>query len=237
MADQRQISRALAMAMILSFGILMSAAGSAAQATRRPTPQPTVTPPRTEPVIISRADDFPEDPGLPERTIIQAGTQADDATVRRLEELLERIKTLESGRKNDLEEKRRRLLLNLEILTKAEQRSESLRKQLFEMIEKESTLQARLDVIEIELRPDAIDRSVAFAGSLRPEELRETRRRTLAAERTSIQSMMLQVQRNRSNLDLNIQRADDLVERLRTILEKDIDSALDQEKDDGTPVN
>jgi hypothetical protein len=225
------------MAMILSFGILMSAAGSAAQATRRPTPQPTVTPPRTEPVIISRADDFPEDPGLPERTIIQAGTQADDATVRRLEELLERIKTLESGRKNDLEEKRRRLLLNLEILTKAEQRSESLRKQLFEMIEKESTLQARLDVIEIELRPDAIDRSVAFAGSLRPEELRETRRRTLAAERTSIQSMMLQVQRNRSNLDLNIQRADDLVERLRTILEKDIDSALDQEKDDGTPVN
>ena len=37
------------------------------------------------------------------------------------------------------------MLLNLDILTRSEQRAETLRKQLYEAIEKESTIKTRLD--------------------------------------------------------------------------------------------
>ena len=99
------------------------------------------------------------------------------------------------------------------------------------MVEKEAQIQQRLDTLDLETRPDAIDRSVAFAGSLRPEVLREARQKTLGAERAKLLTLMAEVQKNKSNLDLNVQRADSLVERLRTRLEKEIDDALLEDTD------
>lgn len=73
-----------------------------------------------------------------------------------------------------------------------------------------------------------IDRGVAFAGTLRPEELREARRRQLTAEKTNQQNLLNEIRRNRANLEVNLQKADDLVERLRARIEREIDSALDE---------
>ncbi len=187
----------------------------------RPTPTPTF------PEVISRADDFPIDGAQ----IIEPRTQINEPlpTVTRsrtVEELEERIRLLEANAKKDQEAVQRRLMLNLDILTRAEQRSESLRKQLFEMIEKENSVRMRLDVIEIDMRPELIERSIATAGSLRPEELREARRKQLAAEQANLQSLLTEVQRNKSNLEINVQKADELVERLRIRVEKEIDDAL-----------
>jgi hypothetical protein len=56
-----------------------------------------------------------------------------------------RIKSLESGSRNQYDEKQKRLLLNLDILSRAESRAESLRKQLFEIVEKEATVRTRLE--------------------------------------------------------------------------------------------
>jgi len=67
---------------------------------------------------------------------------------------------------------------------------------------------------------------VAFAGSLRPEELRNMRRKNLEIERTNLQSLLTEIQRTKANLDQNVQRADILVEKLRNKLEKEIDDAL-----------
>jgi septal ring factor EnvC (AmiA/AmiB activator) len=143
-----------------------------------------------------------------------------------IDELRQRIRLLESDRKKDPDQKQKRLLLNLDILTRSEQRSESLRKQLFDMIEKEGTIQAKLDTLEFDLRPEIIERTTSLSGSLRPEEVRESRRKSLAAEKTRLQSLLAEVQKNKANLELNIQKADELVERLRVKMEKEIDKAL-----------
>src|SRR5688572_22262352 len=122
------------------------------QTTRRrrpstPIPAPTATP-ISEPLIISRADEFPDENSQaipPDPNADKPVAGADTTSVQTLEDLGNRIKNLEAGRKPDADEKQKRLLLNLDILTRAEQRSEGLRKQLFEMIEKENAVKTRLD--------------------------------------------------------------------------------------------
>lgn len=196
----------------------------------------SATPPRTEPLIISRAEDFPDSESqavapTTNPSVIDLNSTGDSNT-KAIEELGNRIKSLESSKKNDYDTKQKRLLLNLDILTRAEQRAETLRKQLFDMIEKESTIKTRLDLIESDIRPDAIERSVAFAGSLRPEELRLMRRKSLEIEKTNLQSLLTEIQRTRTSLDLNVQKADILVEKFRVKLEKEIDDSLvDDPKD------
>src|SRR5687767_5143108 len=80
---------------------------------------------------------------------------------------------------NQLSEKHQKLLLGFEILNKSEQRLEILQKFQIELVEKESALKTRLAQIEIEIRPESIDRNVAFAGTTKTDELRDTRRQYL----------------------------------------------------------
>lgn len=141
-----------------------------------------------------------------------------------IQQLGDRIKQLESV--NGKEAKQKQLLMNLDILTRAESRVESLRKQTFDLIEKENSTQTRLQQIQYELRSDVIDRNVALSGSLRPEELRDQRRKSLTAEKTNLENLLTQIQVNRTNLETNIQKAEALVEKIRTKLDKEIDDAL-----------
>lgn len=208
----------------------------AAQTPRRtrsiPIPAPTATPSSSEPMIISRADEFPDENSQAVPPDPNANRPAADTNIQTLEDLGNRIKNLEATHKAaDPDEKPKRLLLNLDILTRAEQRSESLRKQLFEMIEKENAVKTKLDTLEYDLRPEVIERSTALIGSLRPEEIRASRRRSLEAERSNLQVLLTEIQKNKTAIDTNLQRADALVERLRVKLEKEIDTALDDDPD------
>jgi len=197
-----------------------------------PIPAPTSTPLTSEPQIISRADEFPDENSRaipPDPNEFKGVAGADVASLATLEELGNRIKNLEAGRKVekvDPDEKQKRLLLNLDILTRAEQRSESLRKQVFEMIEKENAVKTKLDSLEYDLRPEVIERSVSLIGTLRPEEIRASRRKSFESERANLQNLLTEIQRARSSLDVSLQRADILVEKLRNKFEKEIDTAL-----------
>lgn len=181
--------------------------------------------------IISRDQDYsaqtqvvPQETSEPEST----DTNVEDSETR-IRILNDRIKTLESERKSDSDEKQKRLLLNLDILTRAEQRAETLRKQMFEMIEKESQIKTKLDQIESDIRPEMLERQVAFAGSLRPEELREARRKNLDIEKRNLQTLLTDVQTVRANLELNVQKADILVKKLQDKLEIEIDKSLEDD--------
>lgn len=223
----RQATAAASFAAIFTFGVL-TAEAQRPQPTRTPA-RPAASPTPAGAEVISRADDLPwvriPDTNEPAGKPAAEGENRDQQTIEALEA---RIKLLESSRSKDPDAVQRRLALNLEILTRAEQRSDTLRKQLFEMLEKEGTVLAKLDSIEMDMRPEMIDRGVAFAGTLRPEELREARRRQLAAEKTNQESLLNEIRRTRSNLEVNLQRSDALVERLRVRLEREIDSALDE---------
>ncbi|MBX3289861.1 MAG: hypothetical protein KF855_11020 [Acidobacteria bacterium] len=192
----------------------------------RATPTPTPRPLSGEAIIISRAEDLaaadrPDDEDEQE-------TRSSDT----VEELRLRIAALEAERSKDTDAIQRRLMMNLDILSKSEQRSDLLRKQLFEMIEKENSVVSKLDSLQIDIRPEMIERSVAVAGSLRPEELRESRRRQLESEINNLQSLLTEIRRNRSSLELNLQKADDLTERLRNRVEREIEKALDEIEND-----
>jgi hypothetical protein len=190
-------------------------------------PKPLATPPSTltGAEIISRAAEYDE-PQPTEQPPEKNADKSSSANSARIKELTERIKKLEAERNTSYDEKQKRLLLNLDILTRAEQRSESLRKQLLEMIKEENSIKMRLDQIDLDMRPEAIERSLQLAGSLRPEDVRESRRKTLLAERNNLASLLAQIQNNRANLETSLAKADLMVEKLRAKLEKDIDESF-----------
>ena len=164
----------------------------------------------------------------PETTTADASAEVDA----RIKELNARIKMLESSNRDDYDKKQKRLAMNLDILTKAETRAESLRKQLFEMVEKEASVRMRLEQISFDARPEMIERSSAFVGSLRPEEIRDQRKKSLDAEKRNLESLITQIQISRTSLEENVQKADFLVEKVRLKLDKEIDAALADEKED-----
>lgn len=224
---------------IFAFGVLafifVSISAVNAQTSRRrgnrPQPVVTATPVQTLPVIISRVEDIPSEtqPTISapvEQPPTETVDDKIDASNNRIKELTRRIKSLESTQKNEYDEKQKRLLLNLDILSRAEQRAESLRKQLFEIIEKESSVKSRLDQLSFDSRAENVERSAAFAGSLRPEEIRDQRKKSLDAEKRNLEALLTQIQNNRAVLEQSVEKADLLVERVRTKMEKEIDDAL-----------
>lgn len=209
--------------------VIALVAFSAAAQNRRTKPKPLATPPPvlTGAEIISQGGEYVEpqqeaQPPADTQPVRQTGTNT-----ARIRDLNERLSKLESQKGTQYDEAQKRMLLNLDILTRAEQRVESLRKQLFEMIEKENAIRVRLDQIEYDSRPEVIERTtVQMGGSLRPEEIRETRRKSLDAERRNLQSLLTQIQSTRTSLETNLARAEQMVDRLRARVEKDIDDAL-----------
>jgi len=209
---------------IAVFCTLLILSASFVAQTRRPRPSATPTPQADVPVIISRADDFPD-----ENTQIQPTPEVVPETTssgRSTAELRMLAEQAAADKDEQYDTRQRRLLMNLDILTRAEDRAENLRKQLFDMIEKENEIQSRLSEIEYDVMPETIDRNLAFTGSLRPEELRDKRKKSLEAEKASQQRLLAQVQERKNSLTASVQKADDLVDKLRQKLERDIDAAL-----------
>jgi len=202
-------------------------------ATVTPTP---VSQAQTLPIVISTADDIinQNQPTVTETQPVQ--TENTEATTTEntsptVEDLEVRIKSLETSKNNDYDTKQKRLLMNLDILTRAETRAESLRKQLFEMIEKQNAIQIRIDQINTDLTPAMIERFAAFSGSLRPEQVREARQKSLESEKRNLESLLTQIETNRKSLESNVFKSDYMVEKLRAKMEKDIDEALVEKED------
>jgi phosphoenolpyruvate-protein kinase (PTS system EI component) len=110
---------------------------------------------------------------------------------------------------------RDRITTSLDILTRAEQRAEIMRKALVEALEKETALKSRLLQIEEDMRPDSIDRTMALSGSTRTAEVREVRRRVLENEKRGYESLLNQCVQSRQKLEDDVRTADALVARLR----------------------
>ena len=218
-------------AFVVIAAVFVLSTGADAQTRRKPatiraTPVVSPTPPLGDAQIISQASDqnFLDPATLnthPTQPLVEA-----DPNVQKIKDLNSRIKKLEAARTNEYDEGQKRLLLNLDILTRAEQRSESLRKQLFEMIEKENSVKSRLDQISSDLRPEAIQRSANFAGTMRPEEIRELRQKSLDSERRNLDALLIEIQSTRTNIASTLQKSDILVDKLRVKLEKDIDDSF-----------
>lgn len=114
-----------------------------------------------------------------------------------------------------LGEKQQKLVVGMQLLIQNEQRVATLQKFQIDMAEKEGQIRARLAQIELDLNPQSIDRSVAFEGSTQTPEIKENKRRTLQAERNSLQPVLQQIQNNLQDAGYNVREAQALVQRLR----------------------
>ena len=112
-----------------------------------------------------------------------------------------------------------RTMIDMERLTRAEQRAENLRSQLLDNETKMADLQSRLEQIEFSIKPENIERTTATYGSTRPEEAREALRRSLQNERTRIQNQIRILETSKARLEQAVSSADSEVDLLRRKLE------------------
>jgi DNA repair exonuclease SbcCD ATPase subunit len=123
-----------------------------------------------------------------------------------------------------------RSLVDLERLSRAEQRASSLRTELRDVQAKESDLQARAEDLDIALKPENIERSIAGYGTTHPEELREQRRRQLESEKERVGKQLSQLGASRTQLEQAIASADVEVERLHKRLDAADAAAIQNKK-------
>jgi len=213
---------------ILFAGVGMAQRRGNSRSTVIPRPTPT-------PVQVTTDQIIGQEPGKPLVTPEQVEQIPDSGSSEQVpaqesattEALLARIKALETSRSDKYDEQQKRLLMNLDILTRAEQRTENLRKQSFELMEKEAEVQAKLDQLTFEMRPEMINRvTTQIGGSMHPEEVREAKAKSLAAEQATQQKLLSEIQAARAKVDAGLDRSESLVEKLRAKIEKDIDDAL-----------
>ena len=133
----------------------------------------------------------------------------------RLREISEKLLAPDTRQSDPLNDKQNRITLSLDLLSRAEQRAEVMRKQLIELIEKETSFKSRLVQVEEDMRPDSIDRSIALVGTTRTPELRDVRRRVLENERKGVESLLNQITQSRLRLEDDLRQADALVAKLR----------------------
>ena len=90
----------------------------------------------------------------------------------------------------------------------AAQTADNLRFQLLDLQSREAELQARVRILEEDIKPENIERSLAGYGSTRPEELRELRRRQLNLELESVRSQLRLLASAKERLEASIRNAD-----------------------------
>ena len=113
-----------------------------------------------------------------------------------------------------------RYQMDMERLTRAEQRAEQLRSQLMDVQSKIADFESKIEQIEWALKPENLENSTAGYGSTRPEALRDARKKGLESERTRVQAQLKLAETSRSRLEGAVANADSEVDLLRAKLEQ-----------------
>lgn len=111
-----------------------------------------------------------------------------------------------------------RTLIDMERLTRAEQRAESLRAQQLDTESKLADAQSKLEQIDYQLRPENIERAAGY-GTTHPEEAREARRRQLENEKSRLLAQTKILETSRARLETSVANADAEVDTLRQKIE------------------
>lgn len=194
------------------------------QRTRRPT-TPRITNP---PIYQPPAEETNANTSSPETTTSTESSEDPETMKKTIRDLSSQVDKL-TNKIGQMEESQR-TLVDLERLSRAEQRSADLWKQMREVESQQADMQARLEEIDYALKPENIERSVAGYGTTRPEELREQRRKQLESEKLRVQKQIEQLAANHARLATAIASADADVERLRKRLDAADQAALENAK-------
>jgi hypothetical protein len=146
----------------------------------------------------------------------------------RLREVSNKLPAADARKSSGSDDKQSRVVLSLDLLGRAEDRAGVLRKQLLELIEKDTSYRSRMAQIDEDMRPENIERALSGVGTTRTTELRDVRRRSLEIERRGLESLVNLTTQGRLRLEEDVRQADSLVSRLRQrllpLIEKEIES-------------
>ena len=232
----------ISLCLILTFCLIEGEAQTRKKRTRRtskpapakpvitnPTIAPATTPANKDNVaatgdvkIISTADQTTEQAEPAPAKKPKAAVNSDDSsdedmqkTITNLSKQVDRLNDKLSQMQDD-----DRYQLDMERLTRAEQRAEQLRMSLVDVQGKIADLEAQLEGIEFALRPENIERATATFGSTRPEEARQARQRQLENERNRVKAQLRILQTSLTRLEVSCANADNEVELLRAKLQQ-----------------
>jgi len=105
---------------------------------------------------------------------------------------------------------------DLELLTRAETRADRLRAQLVELQMREIELQARIEELDYKMKPESIQRALAFVGSARPmDELRANLRAQIEYEKSRMSAQLEVLASTRTKLETALREAEAECARLR----------------------
>jgi chromosome segregation ATPase len=222
-------SVAVLVVLVAVLGLSLIDAGAQTRRKRRPRPaprpvitNPTITPSEEsasgEPKVLSTADETATDQVETTKTKKKKPANSDEEmqdTINALSNQINRLNDkLTEMQSND------RSLLDMERLTRAEQRAESLRNQQLEVETRLADLQSQMDQIDYSLKPENIERVTSGYGTTRPEEARDSRRRQLESEKGRLQAQIRILETSRARLETAVANADTEVEALRRRLQQ-----------------
>lgn len=204
-------------------------------------PTETATPATSDVKIISTADAPAEPaqsreatPPAAKKTASEGSNEDMQKTITALSNQVDRL----NNKLSDMQEDDR-YHLDMERLTRAEQRAEQLRGQLVDTESKMADIEAKLEQIEYALKPENIERATQSFGSVRPEEAREARRRQLENERFRLRSQLKILDTSKVRLQLACANADHEVDLLRAKLQQrrdQMDAQPPSEREGSRPV-
>lgn len=224
----------LALALFLIGGLMMADSNAQKRKRKRRSSAPRITNPEiyqppsnentnsnssreTSPAENTNSNASPtppvEDPESMKRTIQTLSNQVDKLT----------------DKLNQMEESQRSLV-DLERLSRAEQRSSQLRAEQRDVQTKIGELEVHLEDVEFALKPENVERATQVYGTTRPEELRAQRRRQLETERERVQRQLEQLRASDAHLTQAIATSDTEVERLQKRLDAAERSAIENSK-------
>jgi chromosome segregation ATPase len=173
----RSVAPLVVLVVVLGLGFIEADAQTRRKRRARRVARPVITNPTiipteegnaAEPKVISTADETTTEPDQVETTKPRRKKAANSD-----EDMQQTIHAL-SNQVNRLTDKltqmqgNERSLLDMERLTRAEQRSESLRSQQLEVESKLADLQSQMDQLDYALRPENIERVTSGYGTTRP---------------------------------------------------------------------
>jgi chromosome segregation ATPase len=239
----------LALVMILSVCLVEAGAQSKKKKKHRTTKaaaakpvitNPTIAPPENGDVkVISTAD---QDPAEVDKSDSQPKKSKSSTRVNGDEDDMKQTITTLSNQVNKLNDKLTQMQeddrerLDMERLTRAEQRAEQLRQQLVDVQSKLADLQSRMEQVDYSLKPENIDRATQSYGAVHPEEARDARRKQLESEKKRLQDQIDILTTSKTRLEQSLASADNEVDLLRARRQqKELDDAIP--KTDARPSN
>src|ERR1041384_7907650 len=121
-------------------------------------------------------------------------------------------------------------MVDLERLSRAEQRSAQLRSELRDVQQKKGDLEAHLEDVEYALKPENIERATAGYGTTRPVGVREIRRTQLESERERTRKQLSEMQGSEDRLQQAIATSDTEVDRLQKKMDAADRAAIENAK-------